>query len=386
MSRVSLFASVAALLFSVSAPFTVFAVSYLPGQTLNPSCLPSDPTCLAVPNTTSGSFTATFSSATSTFAGGAQVAGTASSTNVVVSGSLTLGNLSGILKAVAGVITSTLVNLASDVTGILGNTNGGAGTSTAPTYGQVLVGNGSGGYALTATSSLGIAGGGGVWGSITGSLASQLDLQNALNGEIGSSTISALTTNYDPYWNGSAFANGAIYDTGSLIGIGATTPGSILSINGVANWTTATSTFYSTGGINLSGGCFSIGGTCVGATSGSDAVSTGAQGQFAFYNAAGAALAATSSIFLSSSGNVGIGTTTPNSPLVVTGTMSLGSTGATNIRLGSENATTPAMMFNSVTGIECILETSGGFRFVYNQASVPASLDVSGNLTLAGGL
>src|ERR1700684_4597703 len=122
----------AALTFLALFPLAAFATSYQPGQTLDPSCAPSDPTCVVVPNTTSSSFTATSSSATSTFAGNIQVAGTASSTNAVVSRSLTLGNLNGILKAVAGVITNWLVNLASDVTGILGITNGGTGTSTAP--------------------------------------------------------------------------------------------------------------------------------------------------------------------------------------------------------------------------------------------------------------
>jgi hypothetical protein len=89
------------------------------------------------------------------------VAGIASTSNLVASNSFTFGTLSGVLKSVAGVVSATLVNLASDVTGILPIVNGGTGTSTAPTYGKVLVGNASGGYDLTATSSLGIAGTGG---------------------------------------------------------------------------------------------------------------------------------------------------------------------------------------------------------------------------------
>jgi len=47
------------------------------------------------------------------------------------------------------------------------------------------------------------------------------------------------------------------------VGIGTTTPGSLLSLNDIANFTTATSTFYSTGGIDLTSGCFAIGGTCI---------------------------------------------------------------------------------------------------------------------------
>ena len=51
----------------------------------------------------------------------------------------------------------------------------------------------------------------------------------------------------------------------SSVGLGTTTPGSILSVNGVANFSPATSTFYSTGGINLAGGCFAVNGACLSA-------------------------------------------------------------------------------------------------------------------------
>ena len=58
------------------------------------------------------------------------------------------------------------------------------------------------------------------------------------------------------YWTSSG---GNIYNnTGTNVGIGTTTPGSLLSVNGIANFAAATSTFYSTGGINLTHGCFSI--------------------------------------------------------------------------------------------------------------------------------
>ncbi|MDB5187570.1 MAG: hypothetical protein JWO50_90, partial [Candidatus Kaiserbacteria bacterium] len=50
---------------------TLASASFTPGQTLDPSCLPSDPTCLVVapPTNIAGTFTAT-STATSSFAGG----------------------------------------------------------------------------------------------------------------------------------------------------------------------------------------------------------------------------------------------------------------------------------------------------------------------------
>jgi len=58
------------------------------------------------------------------------------------------------------------------------------------------------------------------------------------------------------------------------VGIGTSTPGTLLSLQGVGNFHTATSTFTSTGGINLTGGCFAIGGTCVGGAADGTASST----------------------------------------------------------------------------------------------------------------
>ena len=99
-------------------------------------------TLLSVAN---GLSTTTISgNATSTFGAGISVP------------SISIGSLTGILKATAGYVATALVNLATDVTGILGISNGGTGISSAPTYGQVLVGNVASGYDLVATSSLGI--------------------------------------------------------------------------------------------------------------------------------------------------------------------------------------------------------------------------------------
>jgi hypothetical protein len=293
-----------------------------------------------------------------------------------VTGASTLSSLSvsnapsGFLQTNAsGVVSATSTfSLANNVFGILGIGYGGTGISTAPTYGQLLIGNGSGGYVLTATSSLGI-GGGGTWGSITGSLANQTDLQTALNGKLASSSLatSALlaslvsdetgsgslvfansptfagtpvfgggAVNYSvnstttiangtPYaWtvatsssatplievdtsgsNGavsigsanstsSSFifgatgqpanlifaasstiegagsgeaitigANNDVINFGVNVGIGTTTPGSLLSLGSLANFTTATSTLYSSGGLNLTSGCFAVNGTCI---------------------------------------------------------------------------------------------------------------------------
>ncbi|HVV39415.1 MAG TPA: immunoglobulin-like domain-containing protein [Candidatus Paceibacterota bacterium] len=66
----------------------------------------------------------------------------------VFNGSLTFGSLTGPLQAVGGVVSATST---------LSTFYGGTGTSTAPGYGQVLLGRLDGGYDLVATSSLGIS-------------------------------------------------------------------------------------------------------------------------------------------------------------------------------------------------------------------------------------
>jgi hypothetical protein len=125
-------------------PPAAFAITYLPGQTLNPACVPTDPTCQVVaPSATNvaAAFIATSTTATSTFAGGIAVSGTASSTDVVISNAFILDAGSGILKAVSGVVSEALVNLASDVTGVLPVANGGTASTTLT---GILKGNGTG--------------------------------------------------------------------------------------------------------------------------------------------------------------------------------------------------------------------------------------------------
>ena len=70
------------------------------------------------------------------------VSDTASTSNLVVSNSFTLGTLTGILHAVSGVVSASLVNLASDVSGVLPVANGGTGWASLAS-GYIPFGNGS---------------------------------------------------------------------------------------------------------------------------------------------------------------------------------------------------------------------------------------------------
>jgi hypothetical protein len=59
-----------------------------------------------------------------------EVSGSASTSNLIASNSFTLASLTGFLKATAGAVATSLINLASDVTGVLPVANGGTGASS----------------------------------------------------------------------------------------------------------------------------------------------------------------------------------------------------------------------------------------------------------------
>jgi hypothetical protein len=140
--------------------------------------------------------------------------------------------------------------------------------------------------------------------------------------------------------------------TANGLGIGTSTPGSILSLgntgsNTINFSTTATSTFGT--GIDLRSGCFSVNGVCIGggSSSGLSALAGAAlaKGNFLVGNDAGVSQA-TSTIFLASNGNVGIGTTTPAYLLTL---------GGTDTAAGTLSIGTASTNYNGVVGNNAIL-------------------------------
>src|SRR3990167_6119566 len=73
---------------------------------------------------------------------------TASTTNLIASNSFTLASLTGFLKATAGAVATSLIDLTSDITGILGVTNGGTGWGDIQAN-SIVLGNGAGALATT---------------------------------------------------------------------------------------------------------------------------------------------------------------------------------------------------------------------------------------------
>ncbi len=78
----------------------------------------------------------------------------ASTSNLIASNSFTISNVTGFLKAVAGAVSTALINLASDVTGILSVGNGGTGWSSIAAS-AIPYGNGSGALATTTSGTAG---------------------------------------------------------------------------------------------------------------------------------------------------------------------------------------------------------------------------------------
>jgi hypothetical protein len=140
--------------------------------------------------------------------------------NGYFSGTLTLGALSGAVSAANGVVSAGTLSVGS----------GGTGSTT---LSGLLVGNGTSAIqAASIASPLTLSGTTLSIQQATAVLSGYLASTDwtIFNGKLGSSTVSSLSANYDPVWNGSAFANGAIYDTGTAIGIGTTSPYAQLSI------------------------------------------------------------------------------------------------------------------------------------------------------------
>lgn len=146
------------------------------------------------------------------------------------------------------------------------------------------------------------------------------------------------------------------------VGIGTTTPGSIFSIGGLANFTTGTSTFYATGGINLAGGCFAIAGTCISAGSSASSTLLADNNTFSGRNAFSLIkLTATSSSLLASdaSGNViattSIGTNLLSGALATINSTSITAGGtftitvASSTLLGDANTWSKLQSFSNAT-------------------------------------
>ncbi|MBL8158400.1 hypothetical protein JNK62_02625 [bacterium] len=311
-----------------------------------------------------------------------QANGVASTSALVVSGQTTLsGNLSGVLKAANGVVsvatpgtdyqnfaypfpsnaTSTLLGFNGGLTAYASSTIG-DGTQTggltisggATTTGSLYVASNVGIGVASPSGKLEIGGTEGadearlIFGASDGS--NRYTFETDLDSSTSNDFLGLRTASTD---------NTFVVRGNGNVGISTSTPGSLFSIgntNGI-NFSTATSTFSSTGGINLSGGCYAINGTCIG---GGSASLSGTQGQLAYFSGTNTAIG-TSSLFIDTNGRVGVGTTTPVAKFNVWGDMEIGAGGTTNLRAynSSRNANGFLTLYDGTNGNVAIGTTFG---------------------------
>lgn len=166
--------------------------------------------------------------------------------------------------------------------------------------------------------------------------------------------------------DGSGLVDRLYVEPNGNIGIGTSTPGTILSIgNTGANTINISNTATSTFGFPIKSNCFTTDGTtCITGAGGSGTVGSGTTGQTPYYAANGTTLTATSSLFIGASGSIGIGTTSPAS----SSWLSVGST------------TYTAFSINKLTGqvgIGC--ENTGATKWTFGCGS---NLNVNPNINL----
>jgi len=147
----------------------------------------------------------------------------ASTTALSVSGSLYAGSLDGPLQANAGLVSAT---------SSIGVLYGGTGLTTAPTYGQILLGSAAGTYTLTGTSTLGIA-----LSDTTGTLS-------VAKGGTGQSSFgqgwlhtdgTTITSSTSPTVNYLVATSTTVASAFAYrVGVGTTTPGNTLTVSGAA--------------------------------------------------------------------------------------------------------------------------------------------------------
>ncbi len=172
------------------------------------------------------------------------------------------------------------ITFANTLAGRLGVAGGGTGTTTAPSYGQLLVGDGTGGYALLATSSLGITGGGGTPGGSTGQV--QFNNAGAFAGSSSftfDSTSGRLTTSY-----ASSTALSSAYASSTNLFAGNLTLG---ALNGVLKATAGVVSVATAGVDYLTSAITSIGPAGQGQTGSSITIATSTAGTDFTITAAG---------------------------------------------------------------------------------------------------
>ena len=301
-------------------------------------------------------FTATSTSVASTFPYASSTAitisGTASTSNLIASTGFTFKTVTGFLKATAGVVATALVDLTSDITGTLGVGNGGTG-ATSFTSGNLIYGSGSNALQSVATTTLSL-GTGLTYSGTLGALVGGADGTLSLSG-VAPSSLSLTKGNFivgDDAGVAQATSSVFVSSTGK-VGVGTAVPGEKFEVF-ASSGATGLRIRSNSGNVEKYIDFYSDNGQFGRiAAYGRSSVSDKPRMSFYLWNSDTSTVE--EKLRITDTGNVGIGTTSPYAKLSVVGEavashFTATSTTATTILAGGLNVGSGGLVYDRSTG------------------------------------
>lgn len=315
---------------------------------------------------------------TSVAASGGTTGLTFTGSPITTSGTLTLGGTLAVANGGTGATTLSANGI------LLGNGTSAISATAVGATGQVLVGNTGGAPSWAALSGIGVTSFSGGTTGFTPSTGTTgaITLAGTLNVANGGTGATSLTSGYLVKGNGtSAVSASVVYDDGTNVGIGTTSPGAKIAVaaSNTAVASRGTAYLYSTNSMaaNL-GGQLSFGGSYTGTSetvfgsvagrkeNGTDSDISG----YLQFSTTNASLGNVERMRIDSNGNVGIGTSSPGVQLDVAGSIT------------ARSGTVTADLYTNY-GTNLTLNSGGSLPMLFQiNASEKMRIDSSGNVLI----